>query len=394
MDRRGGHGFVMSRALRVALAAFGAANVIAAAVFVVTKPERWSDVVGPWIWMRSWLVRAIDSYTDPEMLPAYPPNAIVTFLPLALITREIVVVAVSAAISGAALLLLPWLVVRSGGTPSRISTGLVTSCFLCWSSTRVLVQLTPITMAFAFVAVLLADTRPVSSGIWLGLACAKPHIAAPAALWMLLTRRWRVTLAAAATVVAAFLVYCARVGTMPASTAAAYWRIVVTDFAGPEGNNGLTSVRAWIAAIAPDPSRTDTVWAFTAAVVFVVPVAMAIARPVAASGDGRLAILGSLGAWSLLVLYSNGHNLVVLLPAFVFLLALTDERTRVERIAAAAALQLAMMFDVPLRRAGFSGFDRLATLALFCYLPLLWWRIERYDTSRESRDPRRGCRVA
>jgi hypothetical protein len=88
------------------------------------------------------------------------------------------------------------------------------------------------------------------------------------------------------------------------------------------------------------------------------------------------------GLWSLLAVYHNGHNLILLLPAFVYVLMAPDGATDRERIVAAALLQAAMMADAPVRLALAVNIDRPVVALAFGYVALRWWRRRRVEYGR------------
>jgi hypothetical protein len=229
-------------------------------------------------------------------------------------------------------------------------------------------------MTAAFAAVWIADARPKLSGLSLGLALAKPHIAAPCFLWTLCTRRWRVAITAALVVLASFAAYAARIPENPALVARGYAQVIAATYAGPEGLVGLTSIRAWARTAG---EYADIVW-IAGSILLLTLACWTAARTRAGCTDGRMIALGTLNLWSLLTFYHNGHNLILMFPAFLYLLC-GDGAFTSARIVAIAALQLTMMFDVPTRLGPLApahgwqhfairDFDRVIALLMFCGL--------------------------
>ena len=92
--------------------------------------------------------------------------------------------------------------------------------------------------------------------------------------------------------------------------------------------------------------------------------------------------------WSLLTIYHIGNNLILMFPAFAFLLLVDDAATLWWRVSLASAIQLAMMLDVPVHLASsvrdrgpvflvVRDLDRLVVLVTFISVTILWRRLER-----------------
>src|SRR3954470_14160513 len=99
-------------------------------------------------------------------------------------------------------------------------------------------------MTVACGALLVADTRPLTAGVALGLALLKPHIAGPIALWMVVSGRIRPLVVALSVAGCGWAVYDARIGESPWTTALGLWRVLEAEYAGVHGLVGHTSIRA------------------------------------------------------------------------------------------------------------------------------------------------------
>src|SRR5256885_2587356 len=97
-------------------------------------------------------------------------------------------------------------------------------------------------------------------------------------------------------------------------------------YAVPDAFNGYASVRPWVVALINDPMKADAVW-ITVSVIALAALCLAAVRDRTKS----LAIPGLLCLWSLLTIYHNLNNLILVLPAFIFLLTLDDPQTRTSR---------------------------------------------------------------
>ena len=375
----------MPRAVWIALGVVAALNFLVAVYLLFTRPERWSDVLTVHAWCRAWLKEGFSLYTSEGWFPDYPPNAIVTLSPIAVVPREWIV-GLWAVVSIGLIPLLPWAVWRSAQPSPAVAAALPVLCFLCWGSARVLLQFSVLSMTCAFVALRLAGTRPVAGGVWLGLALAKPQIAGPVALWFLLSGRWRTIVVAAGIVAAQVAVFCLRAGVSPVATMMGFRRILTETYSGSDALIGMTSLGAWVYPLAASSPRPDTIWYGVVALLFIVPCAMAVI----ASRRSKLAdptpIIATFSLWSLLAFYHNGHNLILVLPAFIFLIGADDDASKRERFVLASVLQLAMVVDAPIRLAGLQwahgwtlaatiNVDRVVVLAAFCSLPLVWLRV-------------------
>jgi len=352
----------------------------------LTQPSRASDVWMIYDWCRGWLLHGQELYVDSRATTDYPPNAIVVLAPLALVSRAWLVplwTAMTLAVSP----LLSYLVVRSICPRTRPAAALLpTVLFLCWGGARTLLESSRFSMTLGFLALVFADTRPLASGVALGLALAKPHIAGPVMLWALVTGRLRVAAVAVTVVASGFAVYCARAHVGPVDVISGYAGILVSFYSGANALVGRTSLRPWWIALAGGPARGDILWAAGAILLLIVP--CQIARRDKEVADASAAATALFCLWSLLTIYHIGNNLILLLPAFAFLLLVDDPVTLRWRLAVVSAIQIAMMLDVPVHlasRAADRGpltlivrdFDRIVVLVAFVSVTMVWRRLER-----------------
>jgi hypothetical protein len=96
-----------------------------------------------------------------------------------------------------------------------------------------------------------------------------------------------------------------------------------------------------------------------------------------------LAIPSLLCLWSLLMIYHNLNNLILVLPAFIFLLTVHDPDTRTELAWAVGIIQTALMLDIPVRLWSLAGgplgrmifdADRIVVLGTFVFVAWCWRR--------------------
>src|SRR6266511_3189626 len=281
--------------------------------------------------------------------------------------------------------ILAWSVVRIASNDRRAAIVPVL-LFLCWSSTRTLLQFSVLSMILGFFAMRLADMRPVTSGLLLGLALCKPHVAGPIALWTLLTGRLRVAAVAAAVAAGGLLVYDARLGESPLATLRGFWWVLQDQYGGRDGLVGQTSIRAWTAAVS-STEHADLWWIVAAALLFCGTLAM-VRHAVRARGDAAaLEVAGLFSLWSLLAFYHNSNNLILMLPTLVFLWFRDASALRWTRVAPLVVFHAALIAETWGRRA-IPELDRVLVVAAFviaaCYsLRPGSWPIE----APPSRDP-------
>jgi hypothetical protein len=378
---------VPSRAARAGIALLAIAacvNLAAGVVLALRDPRRASDLWVMYEWCRDWLLHAQSLYTGPEAYADYPPNAIVMLSPIAFVPERWLVAAWTA---GAVALtpVLPWLVLRAAWRRDRAALAVPLLLCLCWAAPRTLLQFSLLAMVLSSGALLLADTRWLAAGVSLGLALGKPHIAVPVALWMLVTRRLRPLAAAAAVAAIGWIVYDARIGENPLSTAMGYWHVLGSEYGGASGLVGHTSIRGWVHAAVGDAAAADVTWVAISALLLAALCALALRDRARALDEGGLAVPAMFGLWSLLVTYHNGNNLILALPAFAFLWFDGDRRAASHWVPI-VVLQAAMAFDVPVRlngmapagtweRIAIDNFDRLLLLAALACVSVRWNRL-------------------
>lgn len=385
---------VRSRAVRfglaiVALAAV--ANTGAGVVLVWRDPARAEDLRVMYEWCRAWLGRGEQLYVAAGQNTDYPPNALVLLAPLGMLPWAWVVPLWT---FGALLLtpLLAYLVLRCATRGARSRLILPLLLVLCWASAHTLLQFTVLSMTLAFLSLRIVDTHGDASGVLLGLALFKPHIAGPIWLWTAITGRARVAVVSVAVVCAGWVVYCLRIGASPAATLIGYGRILGEQYGGAEGLTGQTSVRGWTRLVFAGAGASDALWIGMATVLLAVACWLARRDPRRALDAGGMAVPGLFCLWSLLAFYHNGNNLILMLPAFAFLWCLDDRALRPSRWIPIVALQAALMFDVPARlgpwaashdwlRGAVVHFDRVLVMATSAYVAALWWRLSRANNA-------------
>ena len=366
------------------LAVAACVNLAAGAALALRDPARASDLWTIYEWSGRWLAGE-GLYTAADAVTDYPPNAIVMLSPMALLPWPWLVplwTAFALALAPA----LAYLVVRLVSRGDAVAAAVPMLLFLCWTSSRTLLQFTALSMVLAFLSLRLADTHRLAGGVALGLALFKPHIAGPIALWALVTGRARVVIVAAAVVLAGWTAYDARIGENPLTTLAGYYGVLGRLHAGPDGLVGRTGLRGWTRILTADSRAADAWWIAGSAFLLAGLVWLArrdVRRPLAA---GALAITSLFCLWSLFAFYHNTNNLIMMLPAFVFLWLVDDRSASSGRWVPIVLLQAALMFDVPTRlgprlsqehwaRVAVENFDRVLVVATLIDVALRWYRL-------------------
>jgi hypothetical protein len=360
-------------------ALLGGLNLVVGVLLVLRQPDRAGDLWTVYNWCREWLYQGTSLYGSGSS-PDYPPNAIVTYAPLAMIPTPLVVT-VWAMTTLALTPLLPYAVMRSISPHVRVSEAIVpTVLFTCWGGVRTLLQFSQWSFLLAF-ASLSMPQHWIVGGVCLALALAKPHIAGPIALWAACTRRIGMTLIAATVVIIEYGVYCLRVGVTPLQPITGWAAALRQTYSGKDALNGYTSLRPWLLAALGERTAADAVWISVALIALIV-VCLAAVR----DRTDTLAIPGLLCLWSLLTIYHNLNNLILMLPAFVFLLTDDDPDTRTIRWWTIGIIQTALMLDIPVRLRALAGgplgrivldADRVVVLGTFVVVAWCWRRRQR-----------------
>ena len=142
-------------------------------------------------------------------------------------------------------------------------------------------------------------------------------------------------------------------------------------YGGPDGLVGHTSLRAWALGAVEDPARADAIWIVLSVVLLVALCGLAMRDRSRDLDDGGMAIPAMFCLWSLLTIYHNGNNLILMLPAFAFLWFRDDRRASPWRWLGILVLQAALAFDVPVRLSAeasvaWVGEDRDRTVRSVC----------------------------
>jgi alpha-1,2-mannosyltransferase len=324
-------------------------------IALVDEPGRASDFETVRRWTSDWLFDGRDLYGSPDSGTDYPPHAILALSPISLLPSPVAVPA-WAAFNLLLLIVAPFLAARIVRPQGVWTDGACLAiCFLGWSGSKTLLQFTLLTLVFGLAAMVLARRRPWWSGACLGLALMKPQIGVPFLLWVLLTRRWKVAIAAALMVSAGSLLWCARAGADPLHVAIRYLQILMVYYGGEGGMVGVSQAGPLLARLLPGGAAATISISVSIGLLGVICVE---GWRVGRNGDPVMYPAPAMAAvWSLLTFYHLTYGFVLLLPAAAALLLADDDRTATARNRLFWLMQAALVVDVPglWRRAGQDG---------------------------------------
>jgi hypothetical protein len=192
-------------------------------------------------------------------------------------------------------------------------------------------------------------------------------------------------------------------GYVDVATLAGYYGVLGRLPAGPDGLVGRTGLRGLTTILAADSRVADAWWIAGSAFVLAGIVWLARRDPQRPLAAGGLAITSLFCLWSLFAFYHNTNNLIMMLPAFVFVWLVDDRPGSPQRWVPILLLQAALMFDVPTRLGprippdhwaapAVEHCDRALVVATLVYVALRWCRLTlRTDEGPRTKD--QGLRV-
>ena len=363
--------------LMAAWALMAALN-ISAGIVIASWPERQEDLETMTGWGRDWLVLGMNVYGPGEEDPVdYPPQAIVALSPLGLLPNDWKV-PVWATFNLLLVIIAPYLAIRAVRPNStRLESVLPILILLCWGGFRTLLQFSLVAVVFGLLAMVLADRRPIWSGVCLGIALMKPQVALPMFLWAIFTRRFRLAGLAITTSVVSFALVCARAWVSPVVVLKNYLETLAGLYTG-DAVIGLAELRPLFSLAVADFSVVDLL-AGTVALSLLALVCVFGTREGLHRNLRLYSAPGLAGLWSLLTFYHLTYSFILLLPLAALLLFDESQTTFCFRKRVFWTMQAALMFDVPglWRRFGYlvdppsavdtlaSHADRMVMLALF-----------------------------
>lgn len=366
---------------------------LGAGVFIATRSAQSQDLRSVVGWSRLWLAEGVAPYVDPSS--NYPPYALVFLSPLTSFPSAWLP-GIWAAINLALTVVVGLLGLRWARRALSHPHGevLPAALLLSWESLRIVFgngQFTLLVVACGVGALLLAMsegiTRRIGSGVLLGVAMIKPQIAIAFALWLVLGLHVVPLLAAAGTMLLGLSVYALRLGQTPLQSAQAYLAILGRELFGPAPRIGDLDLRELFRALLPAPAANVSHTVFVIATLVGIAVASRSMRP----RERILVLLPLTTSWSLMSVYHNIYDLVMIWPSIAAVSVWQlSERGRALRVAALAALQGALVIDIPglawklngrgplpsenLLQTLVAHFDRLLILAAFACTVSVWRR--------------------
>jgi Glycosyltransferase family 87 len=385
------------RAVLLLWSALALAN-LSAGVVLAWQPDRASDLETMHRWGKAWLVDGRNPYGDADEAPDYPPHGLVALAPIGLLPAGWLV-PVWGVVNLAIAVLTPYLAVRAFDPTIRFATAAVPILmFLCWGTFRILLQFSLLTFALGLLAMVLADKRPIASGVCLGLALLKPQLAVPFFCWMLFTRHVRVAIVAIAVVLAGFVIFCLRAHANPVAVVDHWRQNLQLLYTGDAILSGISDLRPLIRLTVSNLTLVDAIAGSIALAIFVAICVMGFEE----ARWQRAVIYCApplVGLWSLMTFYFLTYGFLLFLPTAVLLIFARDPQTRRVRMIMFSVLQALLMVDVPglWRRIGHLApawpvlhavaphFDRVLPLAAFASVVMLYRRARQLSHGRESR---------
>jgi hypothetical protein len=312
---------------------------------LASRAERQTDLHTMRKWVTAWVVDGVNVY-HPDASPSdYPPNALVTYAPLAIPADD--PVRLWAALNVAMAVVAAYLAVRAVRPAITFSdAALPMAMFLCWGGFRTLLQFSLLSLTCGLLAMVWSNKRPVASGVALAIALAKPQIGIAFVLWSIFARRLRVVGVAAAVVVGEVAAFCVRTRANAVQVLADYTHTLRVVYSGDSDFAGLAQLRPVVASMVSNVQTTDAIAASIAGLLFAVVCVVGVIEY--NRGTDRLYAAPALtGVWSLLTFYHLTYGFVLLLPLAALLRLADNVETLVFRKRLFWALQIALMADIP-----------------------------------------------
>jgi len=319
----------LPRAARGALL-LGAAINVGIGVVIAFHPERSVDfdqVIG---WSRTWIAGA-DPYAAGDSYADYPPQALVVLAPWALLPDGAALpawVALNLLMAAASALLVAGFVPRG-----RRDRDVAAAAILLLPPFRTLVQFSLASFTAGVAGVRLAPRRPRVAGLLIGLSLIKPHIGGPAFLWALVARRWEAAAWALGTQVALVGVYLLHAPQSPLALAGRYAEALGRTQNRDDLVRGVTSLQPLVDGLSLPPLVLQAILAATLGAALVI-----VARRSRADADGGFRFFAAAGLASLLVFRHLSYNLLLGLPALIWLAAHPRRHFRLAGVGLGAVL--------------------------------------------------------
>lgn len=352
--------------------------VVGAGVLRAVAGNRSDDLILVHSWLVYWLHLTANPYTGATAVN-YPPHAFIVLGPLALMSKDVVVL-VWACVNAVLAPLVSWALVRDWPLEKHdrvIVTALVTS----WNAVLTGIwmgQFTTLAILFG-VAGLRTVQSPWRSGALLAASAIKPHIGVIFLLWVLVRGHYRVLVTAALWCLVGLLAMAAWARTSPVVVVQTWLDVLSWMFGGNSLQRGVTEWWGLIEAFLP--SRMAGTLRVAGAIAGIVLLGAAVRRTMFRDPTGRVA-LGLIALWSLATLFHRRYDLILLAPAFACLWGAARGASDGRRWwVGLALLHVALLVDVPWAWQLYYGpharpngplawlavnFDRLTILAVAC----------------------------
>ena len=338
--------FLAHSSLVVAFWAVMAAANLAAGVAMTTWADRQIDLDTIRRWGTQWLVEGLNVYAVDWDWPDYPPHALIALSPLSLLPQP-AAVPVWAGLNLALALIVPYLAIRAIRPNVTVREALLPMLmFLCWGGFRTLLQFSLLSLTCGLLAMVLADRKPVWSGVALGFALMKPQITFPVLLWALFARRMRVVGIALAVVATGFIAFCLRAGAGPLEVIERYLTILRFLYTGNSPMRGAAQLRPLFGTFISNVAVVDILVLVTAVILLAAVCRVGFAegrlgRPVCYSAPAMATL------WCLLTFHNLTNSFLMLLPMGAALIYAEERETLALRRRVFWILQLGLMVDVP-----------------------------------------------
>lgn len=304
-------------------------------------------------WLSTWISGLNPYHLPPGSVANYPPHTIVFLSPLAFIPEQ------SAAIIWGGLNLI---IAAATGVlairivkpfASRSSTLMFALLFLSWAGLRVGLgngQFSLLVVFFGLLAVLIADTNWIASGIFLGLSLMKPHLGMAFFLWFVLTRRFKSAVAALGVALLGLVIFSLRIGKNPFQGAADFLFVLQFQFGGERFGAGVTELRPLLHFLVPHFVAAEVLNTVIIVGLLTLIVGFALHRDMRNSGQAEITILHLSCLWALLAVFHNSYDfvLMVVVMAGLYCEASSRTATRTSRYPQIIfwLIQMALVIDV------------------------------------------------
>jgi len=294
-------------AIAVVLVVLAALNVCGGVLLTLAR-DQVADLFLVASWLQIWLSGG--HLYGPGSITDYPPWAIVTLSPLALVPRDWLVAVWIVFNLGLAAVIVWRLATISHENAASVRN-------LAWllaatGTIRQLLQFSHLSYALAIVGAFTAS--PLVGGLLVGVSLMKPQVGGVVWLWLVLRRDWRRAAYALPVPLILTAVYIAVAPIGLLDLVSGYRAAITSQYGDPTELPGQSDLRLWLWHLWPEPS-VNAVLSGLVLAGLLVPLVMAVVRRRA---DGRdMELLGLCGAISLLAVRHLSYDFLLLLPVLV-----------------------------------------------------------------------------